>query len=64
MKEIIAQLATELDDAGVTPEAIRKWRERGKVPHRHRLPLLDLAKRKRAPLTVRDFEFPKSSEAA
>lgn len=57
MKEIIAALASELDDDGITPEAIRKWRERGRVPHRLRLPLSELAKRKRITLSPRDFDF-------
>lgn len=30
-------------ELGVGAEAIRKWRERGKVPDRWRLPLLDAA---------------------
>lgn len=65
MKEIIATLATELGDDRVTPDAIRKWDERGSVPHRHRLPLMEIAKRKRVPLVPRDFEFtPKSERAA
>jgi len=65
MKEIIATLATELDDKRVTRDAIRKWDERGAVPHRHRLPLMEIAKRKRLPLSPKDFEFiPKSERAA
>jgi hypothetical protein len=65
MKEIIATLATELNDGRVTPDAIRKWDERGKVPHRLRLPLIELAKRKRIALSARDFDFtPKNERAA
>lgn len=65
MKEIIATLAAELDDDRVTSEAMRKWDERGKVPHRLRLPLIELARRKRVSLSARDFDFtPKSERAA
>jgi hypothetical protein len=65
MKEIIATLASELGDDRVTPDAIRKWEERGKVPHRHRLPLIEIARRKRVSLSPSDFEFtPKGARAA
>lgn len=67
MKEIIATLATELGDPKVTPEAIRKWEERGRIPHRLRLPLIDLAKGKRVKLSAEDFDFkpaPKRSRRA
>lgn len=58
MKEIIASLATELGDPKVTPEAIRKWEERGRIPHRLRLPLIELAKTRRLKLSASDFDFP------
>ncbi len=65
MKEIIATLAAELADERVTPDAIRKWDERGSVPHRHRLPLIEMARRKRIPLSSHDFEFtPKTARTA
>lgn len=65
MKEIIATLAVELSDERVTPDAIRKWDERGAVPHRHRLPLMEIAKRRRVPLSPRDFDFtPKGERVA
>lgn len=64
MKEIIASLAVELNDPGITAEAIRKWRERGNVPHRHRLPLMELARARCIQLSADDFKFPKKSEAA
>lgn len=64
MKEIIATLAAELADERVTPDAIRKWNERGSVPHRHRLPLMELAQRKRIALSSRDFEFTPKPERA
>lgn len=57
MKEIIATLAVELCDPRVTAEGIRKWLARGHVPHRLRLPLLDLAKQRRVPLSAKDFDF-------
>lgn len=67
MKEIIATLATELGDPKVTADAIRKWEERGRVPHRLRLPLIDLAKGRRLKLSASDFDFtpaPKKRRAA
>lgn len=67
MKEIIATLAVELNDPRVTPAAIRKWEERGRIPHRLRLPLIDLAKGKRVKLSASDFDFtpaPKKRRAA
>lgn len=68
MKDIIASLANELGDPAVTAEAIRKWIARGRVPHRLRLPLTELAKRRRLPLSASDFDFappkPKKRRAA
>ena len=58
MKEIIATLATE---QGIGPQAIRKWRERGKVSHTKRLTLLLEAQKRGLPLKPGDFEFPKST---
>lgn len=57
MKEIIATLANE---RGVSSEALRKWRERGKVPLSQRYPLFTLASARGVQLVDRDFEFPKS----
>lgn len=57
MKDIIASLANELGDPAVTAEAIRKWKARGRVPHRLRLPLTELAKRRRLMLSADDFDF-------
>lgn len=42
---------------GVTADSLKKWRKRGKVPHKYRLPLLEAAQKKGVPLTSRDFEF-------
>lgn len=68
MKDIIASLANELGDPAVTAEAIRKWKARGRVPHRLRLPITVLAKRRRLPLSADDFDFappkPKKRRAA
>lgn len=57
MKQIIVELSAELA-APASPEAIKKWRQRGEVPSKHRLPLLNLAKRRKLPLSERDFDFP------
>jgi len=51
--EFIAATAAEL---GVGPEAIRKWRERGKVAHRWRIPILEAAKAKRKRLDQAIFD--------
>lgn len=54
MKDIIAQIAVA---RGVGAEALKKWRQRGRVPHKHRLSILEEAKRRRAALTAADFDF-------
>jgi hypothetical protein len=54
MKEVIQSLATEI---GTTAEALRKWRERGKVPLARRFDLYRLAESKGVALHARDFEF-------
>jgi hypothetical protein len=54
MKELIQSLATEI---GTTAEALRKWRERGKVPLAKRFELYRLAESKGISLHERDFEF-------
>jgi hypothetical protein len=43
---------------GVTGEAIKKWRQRGKVPHCWRLPLLERAAEKHQQLDVSIFDAP------
>jgi hypothetical protein len=40
-KILIADLATER--LGVSSEALRKWRFRGHVPHKWRIPLIEAA---------------------
>lgn len=42
---------------GVTANALKKWRKRGKVPHKYRLPLIEAAQKKGLPLASRDFDF-------
>jgi hypothetical protein len=60
--EFIATAAAEL---GAGAEAIRKWRERGKVPHRWRIPLLKAAKAKRKRLDDSIFDnIPQVAAAA
>jgi hypothetical protein len=51
----IAALAPHIE---VTAEALRKARERGRVPHRWRLRLLDEAKRRDVPLRPDEFDAP------
>ena len=34
-------------ELGVKDEAMRKWEERGSVPHRWRIPMINLARAKR-----------------
>jgi hypothetical protein len=55
MKDAIAQLAPALPN--VTPEAIKKWRQRGAVPPKHRQPLIELAQKRGVALRHRDFDF-------
>ena len=57
MKEIIATLATELDHPDATPEAIRKWRERGYVPAKYHLDLMDIAAREGIQLGRGDLDW-------
>jgi len=42
---------------GVTIEARQKWKERGSVPHRWRIPLLTDAAARGLALTVNDMEW-------
>lgn len=52
------------DDLGIKSEARRKWRERGQVPYRWRIPLLKLAVETGKPLAAEDFDPPKRGRAA
>lgn len=51
--DLIVPLAKEL---GVKDHAIEKWRVRGWVPHKWRLPLLEAARKQRKRLSARAFE--------
>ncbi len=55
MKDAIAELAPTLPS--VTPEAIKKWRQRGAVPFKHRQPLIEIARKRGKRLRYSDFEF-------
>lgn len=59
MNSAILDLAVE---HGVSPNSLKKWRKRGKVPHKYRLPLLEAAQRKGVALSSRDFEFKVTSK--
>lgn len=54
MKEIIGLLGLEI---GKTKADLKKWRQRGCVPHKFRLPMLATAKRKGWPVSEGDFDF-------
>jgi hypothetical protein len=60
MKEIIATLGAE---QGATRTAIKKWRQRGFVPPKYRLPILDLAEERGIHFDKSDFEFGKPRKA-
>ena len=51
--DLIKQLAIE--QLRIAPKTVQKWRERGRVPHRLRLKLSDLAAT-RTTLRERDFD--------
>lgn len=50
--------------AGHERDAVRKWRERGRVPFRHRFPLIKLAAAKGETLENCDFDMPRRKHAA
>lgn len=52
MQSTIETIAAEL---GHSPTAISKWRERGKVPARHRFAIAERAARDGLTLTAEDF---------
>lgn len=54
MKEIVALLGLEI---GAKKTDLKKWRQRGRVPHKYRLEMSNTAKRKGWPLDERDFDF-------
>lgn len=61
MKEIIATLATEL---GFTAASLQKVRQRGYVPYKHQLALLDLAEEKGVEITRHDLKWKKPKRPA
>ena len=54
MNPVIKELATELQQP---PYAVRKWKLRGKVPHKHRIAMLQLAAAHGMQLEAGDFDF-------
>lgn len=54
IRQTIEPLAGEL---GVKPLALQKWWQRGHVPHRWRLPLLQLAEKRGVVIRIEDFDF-------
>lgn len=51
--QFIETVAAEM---GAKEEARRKWRERGRVPHRWRLPIMEAARAKRVKLDSAIFD--------
>ena len=51
--DVIDELAASL---GVSPEARKKWRQRGAVPHKWRLPILDLAAKRGVKIPLGAFD--------
>ena len=60
MRPEIDQIAADLR---VTEEARRKWRTRGAVPHRWRIPVLAEAGKRGVLLTIADMEWTPLAEA-
>lgn len=54
MNTTLVELAGRI---GVTANSLKKWRNRGKVPHKYRLPLLEAAQKNGLALSSEDFEF-------
>lgn len=54
MKEIVSLLALEI---GATKAHLKKWRQRGGVPHRYRLQMMQIATRKGWPVDVADLDW-------
>lgn len=54
MKEIIGLLGLEI---GATKPQLKKWRQRGGVPHKYRLQMTRVADRKGWPVSEGDFDF-------
>lgn len=60
MNQMIQVLALQL---GIKPVTVRRWRDRGHVPHKWRIPLIKAAQQCRVVLDERDFEFPVRARA-
>lgn len=54
MKEIVQLLGLEI---GASKAQLKKWRQRGGVPHRYRLQMVITAHRKGWPVDEKDFDF-------
>lgn len=54
MKEIVALLCLEI---GATKAQVKKWRQRGMVPHKFRADMREVAARKGWPVDKTDFDF-------
>jgi hypothetical protein len=54
MKEIVSLLCGEI---GATKAEIKKWRQRGMIPHKHRHEMIMTAQRKGWPVDLSDFDF-------
>lgn len=54
MKDIVALLCQEI---GASKADIKKWRQRGMIPHKHRHKMLVIAARKEWPVEEADFDF-------
>jgi hypothetical protein len=54
MKEIVSLLALEI---GRSKTDLKKWRQRGGIPHRYRLQMMQVAARKGWPVDAADFDW-------
>lgn len=54
MNQLIKDMALE---QGIPPYQLRKWKLRGSVPHRYRLPMLLKARKRGEKLSEGDFDF-------
>jgi len=54
MKEIVALLGLEI---GASKADLKKWRQRGIVPHKYRHDMIEIAQRKGWPVQKSDFDF-------
>jgi len=54
MKEIVSLLALEI---GRSKADLKKWRQRGGIPHKYRLQMMQVAIRKGWPVDASDFDW-------